>query len=744
MSYGCYLISWILLIFVLIFHKLLCEQTTCLPTSGSSAELLLGSSDLLLNEDLLKLCPENTSNLYVSSRDLTYLRVLSYGFYKSSVLPNLQQLRIDVGRLEISRKNFRNDISSSLVSLTISNCNLESLPPLGMLHGLDKLRTVDLSHNKLRVLPIDLLQYSRNIISVNLSHNLVSTLPSVPYSLTVYVDNNRITCSCVNAKLLLKGNFEGLPVCHPWPSPCTPTLETDFYANSSGSDMISSSVNSSVLVLTGQHISFVCEVKSDLPYILFWVSPVGIIPPSNTDWEADAFSLSYVVQPILAATVFHVVHVNEMISTLTIENTRGHLTGKWSCVAYSSEATSHSPSIELQVISSLYHAQIYYISLCYGYGGMVLLLLVGIIGGTIRYCSETHCLRRPQPSCAFKGKTYVGVIPVPEVDGEENQRKSNDCDKSFDIPLGNSPVFSKYIDYFGPNSRWRCNLCKTVHFVEKIQEIEDSGLLIAAGDVPVGRIAPDGEIMLMDSSDLDMELNTSDRLLEPISEQYKLESHETQQPLMDGSKVNSSRSEATFKHPVAKVFNYEVCVRSGNCVVRVRLDMNDLVSFRCPSSAPYMDNSACVPYLPRPGSADVKLVVSNEKLAQEYREALAGLAQAVENPDPAHFREKLEDFRSRLCHDVGHGVKVLRGEFQGLRAKSAKSVASLRSQSSAAAQRMRAGLSYGMEQMKDGMRSVAELCGASGTIGQTISVVSVYVDEKDQTKKEKHISDFVF
>ncbi|CAH8445700.1 unnamed protein product [Heterobilharzia americana] len=639
---------------------------------------------------------EYVSSLCVRS-NVTGYRVLSFGFLRNSVLPGLERLQIDVGHLKISQKDFRNNISSNLKFLSLSNCSLESLPAFGMLHGLESLKIVDLSHNKLRWLPVDIFHYSKDLQYLNLSHNFLSTLPNVPYPFKVFVSNNPISCSCVNARLLSKGFFDGVPVCKRWPQPCKPTLDTYLYVDSR------------------QQLSFVCNVNSDLPYVLFWVSPVGIISPPNTESE-----------PILAATVFNIVRVTEATNALNVENTRGHLSGKWSCVAYSSEATSQSSSVELRVVSSLYNAQIYYISLCYGYGGMILLLLT------------------PTTVLCVQGKTYVGVIPVPEMSDEEGSLKHHNPDKVLEIPLGNSPLLNKYSSYFGPNSRWNCASCKTVHFVEKIQEVEDAGLLIAAGDVPLGRIAPDGEIIIIDTGDPDMETDASNGSLQPISEQYKHESIETHQPLMCGSVTNSDTLDVLLKSTAQQVCKYDVCVRSGRCVVRVRLNINYSASFRCPSYFASFDNSTCAPCLPRPGSADVKLVVSNEKLAQEYRDALASLAQAVENPDPAHFREKLDDFRSRLCRDVGHGVKVLRGEFQDLRAKSAKSVASLRTQSSAAAQRMRAGLFYGVEQMKDGMRSVAELCGASGTIGQTISVVSVYVDEKDQTKKEKHISDFVF
>ncbi|KAK4472511.1 hypothetical protein MN116_003757 [Schistosoma mekongi] len=741
MSYGSYGVYQIVCILVLNFYVNDCQNTICYSINDWTSELILGSTDFVIHEKLLKLCPDNTSHLIVTSHGVPASRHLSAGFLRSSILPRLKELYINVIHLEITRTSFLNNISSSLVTLSISNCSIQSLPSFGMLLGLSNLKTLDLSLNNLSRLPVDTFQYSKSLTTVNLSHNFLKTLPSVPHPLQVIVSDNPIICSCVNARLSIKGRFKGLPPCDPWPSPCEPKLDTVLYVGPTGSNASLISENSSVSVLTGQHLSLICSVNSDLPYELFWVSPIGIVSLSIIDSKVTTYALSYVVQPILAPTVLHIIQASETTNALNIKNTRGYLSGDWLCIAHSPELTSRSSSVNIRVVSSLYHAQIYYISLCYGYGGMILLLLVGVIGGTIRYCSETHCLRRPQPSCAFKGKTYVGVIPVPEVECVGILQKSRTAEKNLDIPLRHP--LCKYSRYFGPNTRWKCNLCKTIHFVEEIQEIEEANLLIATGNVPVGRITPDGEIIVINLSDPNIEPSTLN-ILQPISDRCNFDPAETHQPLMDDLGSNPKELNIDFNRYPSQICKYDVCVRSGSCVIRVQLDVDYSYSSDCMDSVTSLNNASCVSCLPRPGSADVKLIVSNEKLAQEYREALASLAKAVENPDPAHFREKLEDFRSRLCRDVGHGVKVLRGEFQDLRAKSAKSVASLRNQSSVAAQRMRAGISYGVEQMKDGMRSVAELCGASGTIGQTISVVSVYVDEKDQIKKEKHISDFIF
>ncbi|KAL7060934.1 hypothetical protein AAHC03_010122 [Spirometra sp. Aus1] len=137
---------------------------------------------------------------------------------------------------------------------------------------------------------------------------------------------------------------------------------------------------------------------------------------------------------------------------------------------------------------------------------------------------------------------------------------------------------------------------------------------------------------------------------------------------------------------------------------------------------------------------DVKLIVPDEQVAKEYTEALQELKDAAIANDALTFRERLEDFREKLRHDVGAGVRVARSELVTLRTRSARSVAFLRNQSTVAAQRVKAGLS----QVKDGMRSVAELCGVGGSIGQSISIISISKDEDTQTSKERCFSEFHF
>ncbi|VDP85520.1 unnamed protein product [Echinostoma caproni] len=380
---------------------------------------------------------------------------------------------------------------------------------------------------------------------------------------------------------------------------------------------------------------------------------------------------------------------------------------------------------------------------------MAVLLLVGILGGTIRYCSETRCLRRPQPPFAYGGKTFIGVIPVPEVDEESGDEKC-ETNRTYDINQGSMQYVSacRICNIcLRPPTYWFCNQCKAAHFVESVHELKVVDVLNSANNPPEGDLLQEGEIQIIDppqkpvsppqtaSTDVSADSLEAHRLLmgsECVNQSGKL-------PDSPRDGVRISVSPVTMTSPC-------LYVRSGNCVVRVR---GERLGDSPETCRPFEDlqslkESICCHSIHRPKSADVKLVVSNDKLAEEYREALADLARAVESPDPNHFREHLEEFRSRLRRDVGHGVKVLRGEFQGLRARSARGVANLRTQSSAAAQKMRAGFSHGVEQVKGGMRSVAELCGASGTIGQTISVVSVYVDETDQVKKERFVSDFVF
>ena len=253
---------------------------------------------------------------------------------------------------------------------------------------------------------------------------------------------------------------------------------------------------------------------------------------------------------------------------------------------------------------------------------------------------------------------------------------------------------------------------------------------VVANNLPVGVLSTDGEVRIKLTQAGSSEFNFNSQ-----AKSKSQQSRGAHQPLMNPNELGDSA--------YMKDGNDYIYMASGRCVIKVPYSVNGAGITNEGSLRSVMD-SICCHYKYRPGNADVKLVVSNEKLAEEYRDALADLARAVESPDPAHFRETLEEFRNRLRRDVGNGVKVLRGEFQDLRAKSARGVATLKTQSSAAAQKMRAGISHGVEQVKGGMRSMAELCGASSTIGQTISVVSVYVDETDQVKKERFISDFVF
>ncbi|KAA3679101.1 uncharacterized protein DEA37_0013088 [Paragonimus westermani] len=380
---------------------------------------------------------------------------------------------------------------------------------------------------------------------------------------------------------------------------------------------------------------------------------------------------------------------------------------------------------------------------------MAVLLLVGIIGGTIRYCSETHCLRRPQPPFAYGGKTFIGVIPVPAVDEDSLDGRPMAGNTSYDIAESSVRYISagqlcnvcKKLPTY-----WFCLECKAVHFVEAVRRFNREDLPGSARDLPVGILNADGEIKL-DANNLSPARPQWSKVDSLTCSDLKPTDSEAHRPLIDRRESNVQESrEATSGRESNSVSQQKafVYVRSGGCVIRIQAGLLSTDETSATDDVSVITDAICCHSKPRPNSTDVKLVVSNEKLAEEYRDALADLARAVESPDPAHFREHLEEFRSRLRRDVGHGVKVLRGEFQGLREKSAKGVASLRNQSSAAAQRMRAGFSHGVEQVKGGMRSMAELCGASGTIGQTISVISVYVDETDQTKKERLISDFTF
>ncbi|CAL8094613.1 unnamed protein product [Calicophoron daubneyi] len=715
-------------------------------TSNLRLTLTLDLSDVSIDERLGTLCPTATS-ITVGESTEGPTRKLSSHALSVDYFPCLYEFRVAVSHLVLESGAYHPGRKSAVRSISLSGCKISSLPALGFLYGFSELQHFDLSNNMLHSVPPDLLFYSPNFVSLDLSRNLFSTLPSLRMTnqsltqsiKTVNMTGNIISCSCLNSWLLTVTNYFGVSGCEKWPAPCAPYLSVEPHLP----NLKFNNTPLSVDVLASQDITFSCSVSSSSPAGVFWLSPVGVLPGSVSSSNSSV-SYTYYFQPLLTSTTLRITTISPYTSEMEIKNVRGHLAGDWYCIGRSDTELKISLPITVNVHSSMYSAHVYLISLCYGFGTMGILLLIGIFGGTIRYCSETHCLRRPQPPFAYAGKTIIGVIPVPEVDGECGD------DKSFAHEVGETPDGSSRYIAAGrickicgkPPTHWFCDGCKTVHFAEAVKDLEQD-MLGLNDELLVGDLASDGEIRIrcFNSS------NAKDICQPVVSSHGGDETPEVQQPLMVGPVELLSNENVHSDAPKSRciidsaVPPSALCVYSGNCVVVVRDKCSKEL---LPNDDRDVMNSICLHYAQRPNSADVKLVVSNDKLAEEYREALADLARAVESPDPAHFREHLEEFRSRLRRDVGHGVKILRGEFQGLRAKSAKGVASLRSQSSAAAQRMRAGISHGVEQVKDSMRSVAELCGASSTIGQTISVVSVYVDETDQTKKEKFISDFVF
>ncbi|KAF6770271.1 hypothetical protein AHF37_11287 [Paragonimus kellicotti] len=725
------------------------------PFEGE-ATLWLSDTDQWISDRIFESCPKNVTQLTIQEVTHGIKRILKREAFFFETLPHLKTIKFQISNLLFEQGSKVGLGVSALRFIWLSRCGLSYIP-LGAFKGLVDLQTLDLSNNHLTELPPDLFAYNPLLRAVNASHNSITFLPRLTPTPSVHdeyrvvdVSGNPIDRSCINSYLLKQLDFQGVPEYVSEIQPCEPI----FSARLETSVIESKNDSSSLFILNSHSLILSCTVSATLPVSIFWISPVGVIPSPDVSQGNVTHVYSYTVQPLFAPTTLRItLRANEtepiVIGTFFIENIRGHLSGDWYCVARSPIGLSVSTHLAIHVVSSMYYSRIYYFSLCYGYGAMAVLLLVGIIGGTIRYCSETHCLRRPQPPFAYGGKTFIGVIPVPAVDEDSLDGRPVDGNTSYDIAETSVRYISagqlcnvcqKLPTY------WFCSECKAVHFVEAVRRFNQEDLPGSARDLPIGVLTLDGEIKL-DTSNLSPLRSHCTKVDNLVCSDPKPTYSEAHCPLIDRRECNVQESrEATFGKESNSVSQQKsfVYVRSGGCVIRIRAGLLSADEASATDDVSAIVDAICCHSKPRPNSTDVKLVVSNEKLAEEYRDALADLARAVESPDPAHFREHLEEFRSRLRRDVGHGVKVLRGEFQGLREKSAKGVASLRNQSSAAAQRMRAGFSHGVEQVKGGMRSMAELCGASGTIGQTISVISVYVDETDQTKKERLISDFTF
>lgn len=108
----------------------------------------------------------------------------------------------------------------------------------------------------------------------------------------------------------------------------------------------------------------------------------------------------------------------------------------------------------------------------------------------------------------------------------------------------------------------------------------------------------------------------------------------------------------------------------------------------------------------------------------------------------AHIFETLDEVRWRLRYGAEKKMERVRCHVQSLRESGSVYMQTLKDSSSTAANRVRAGMVIGMEQMKYGVKSMKEFCGTSDMGGQTLSVISVStdVDTQQQTEVVKNVS----
>ena len=385
------------------------------------------------------------------------------------ILPRLRELAIVLSRssyLTIHRLSPFSSLPSGIETLKLSGCGIKTLP-FGSFQAFTKLQTLDLSLNALKNVPPDLLLYNPHLSSLNLSDNSLVYLPKLTQETsdrtlpTVDISRNRITCNCYNTWLHKQLTFIGFKCDSPL-TPCVPEIHAKIQA-----DVSTEPGSSSIPVLRGESLLLTCNISSSLPVTILWISPVGVVtaPPSSKN---PTIVFPYNVQPLFAATVISVSRSSPSVSLMSIENLRGHLSGDWLCAGRSEIDLTVSSPLIIEVHSSFYLRNVYLTSLYYGYGTMLVLLLIGIIGGTIRYCKETHCMKQSQPPFNYGGKTFMGVIPVPGVDEEASSEKLDES-ITYDIDEGSL----QYMSSGGlckvcskPPTYWFCVDCKAVHYAE--------------------------------------------------------------------------------------------------------------------------------------------------------------------------------------------------------------------------------------------------------------------------------------
>ncbi|KAL5109270.1 hypothetical protein TcWFU_007968 [Taenia crassiceps] len=589
----------------------------------------------------------------------------------------------------------------NLKHLDLSHCGLVSLNTAEFTTGFPSLQTVDLSCNNLEVLHLPFLFNVPQLRYLNISWNRFRNFPDISSgSLVVNIANNLLDCTCTNVYLNNQGNFLTSGFNCPLTA-CPYVLKFERVFS-----------NLTLSLRVAESFEFSCNVAASNLVELGVFSPIGFIRAPSWDSSANGANIAqyeYVVLPVQRPIHVTVKRTSRTSFVTKVDHARGHHGGVWRCAAHS-DGGYLLDSQPYTVIIGTCIDQLFLTTTILGFIVMTITLILGLIIGGVRYLVETRCFRQSQ-SHKFFVRPLIGVIPVPSV-------QINKATSVEEISLNQRICPACLI-----KPAFLCGYCLSVHTFAKFE------VLCSEKDVPAqphlqykrkgGQCFVDASTLLIAECSPSLDQRASDdeeTCIEAVGDD-------------DGGKIpNEAR-----RIPHENVLNYGFPSEFCHCY---HLDMRFTDDGETRTSA---------------ALRDVKLIFRDEQLAQEYTEVLEVLQAAAKSNDAVTFRERLEEFRGRLVRDVGARVRVAREEIVALKERSAKSVARLRDQSGAVAQFMKAGFS----QVRDGMRTVAEMCTGGGgacddstsglvTIGQSISVVSIYKDEMTRKSKERCVSSFTF
>ncbi|VDD78272.1 unnamed protein product [Mesocestoides corti] len=599
-----------------------------------------------------------------------------------------------------------------LISLNLSHCGLKSFIIPGFGDEFSRLTEIDISYNDLSFLYLPFISNAPELQTLDISHNKFRTFPDLSSSkLVVNIMENPLVCNCANVQLSSQVKFVTSNFACALP-PCPYFLSFD--RNLPDLEMA---------VSVAGNFGISCSVNASNPVQLGVFSPIGFIPDSS--WESNTYtpgviSYEYMVLPVQRPVHLTVQRTAHNGIEVTVDYARGHHAGVWRCGALSDGGFILDNRTTTVIIrTGIDH--LFQNTSIIGFIVMGSTLVLGLIIGSVRYLVETRCCTRPQ-SHKFFVRPLIGIIPVPSIQTQ----------------------IATFVDEISLNQRicssclmqpcFLCGYCLSVHTFSQF-EVLASGEGIPDQPPPHYKRSTrlsqcDAENPSLLSSDCSP---TLDRKTDAKTHQ-NFGDAKGEVPKIVGNGIDAtdkSNGSAVLQFPHKNVLNYDFPSEFCHCC---HLDMRFTDDGKTRTSA---------------AQRDVKLVFRDEGLAQEYTEALKGLQAAAKSNDAATFRDRLEEFREKLVRDVGARVRVVREGIVALKEMSAKSVARLMDQGGVVANLMKTGFS----QMKDGMRSMAEMCtgGAGGgsttgleTIGQSISVVSIYRDETTNKPVERCVSSFNF